>query len=62
MVSETLAPLFGWLLELNQATSIHLPADFTRANYILLGGTVVAFIATLFVKETHCKLAEKLPS
>ncbi|HBC71908.1 MAG TPA: MFS transporter [Coxiellaceae bacterium] len=60
MSGGMLVQLFGWLLELSGNAFInnvigYSLADFTRANYLMLVGLIVALIASFLIKETYCK-------
>jgi len=52
---------YGWLLGLSGNATVvdsittYSAADFTRANSMMLVGLVIALIASLLIKETHCK-------
>jgi hypothetical protein len=52
---------YGWLLGLSgnatvvDSVTTYSAADFTRANSMMLVGLVIALIASLLIKETHCK-------
>lgn len=50
----TLIPVFGYLLNLTGNT-VHTTSDFTRANGMMVAGLVIAIIAALLTKETHCR-------
>jgi predicted MFS family arabinose efflux permease len=61
-----LVPIFGWLLELSGDNFVktfvgYSTTDYVRANYLILVGMVIALIASLLIKETYCKMAEKIP-
>ncbi|MDR1057179.1 MAG: hypothetical protein LBL17_01190 [Coxiellaceae bacterium] len=59
--SNILVPLFGWLLDrshdiqVTDAVVIYSQADFIRADYLMLIGTVIAFIISFLIKETYGK-------
>jgi len=60
MSGGMLVPLFGWLLESSGNTLINSVigyslADFTRANYLMLVGLIIALIVSFLIKETYCK-------
>jgi len=56
MSGGMLAPLFGWLLDFGETSSVTYSAgDFMRANSMLLVGLVIALIASLLIRETYCK-------
>lgn len=54
-------PLFGWLMDLYWHGSIvdkvriYTESDFHRALWIMPIGFLVALVATLFMRETHCQ-------
>jgi MFS family permease len=59
-------PLFGWLIDLNwnhqmvDNKPVYLPQDFHLALLIIPLGFIIAFIASLLIRETYCKpLVEK---
>ncbi|EKE01614.1 MAG: transporter, MFS superfamily [uncultured bacterium] len=61
MAGGMLIPVFVWLLSwsgsnmiVDKVTTYSL-ADFTRANYLMLLGLIIAVIASLLLKETYCK-------
>lgn len=53
-------PFFGWLMDLHwhgtllNNVRIYSATDYHRALLILPCGFIIAFIATLFMRETHC--------
>jgi len=61
MSGGMLIPIFGWLLDMSGNPTIvdnvamHSLADFTRANFMMVVGLVIALIASLLIKETYCK-------
>jgi MFS family permease len=61
MSGGMLVTVFGWLLEMSGGAKIvdnaavYSLADFTRANYLMLIGLVIALVASLLIKETYCK-------
>lgn len=56
-----LVPLFGKLLELSgdakiiENIAIYSQADYIRANCLMLGGLVIALVASFLIKETFCQ-------
>ena len=54
MSGGTLIPIYSWLLSLSNPITYSL-TDFIRANCMMLTGLIIALIAALLIKETHCK-------
>lgn len=61
MAGGILIPVFVWLLSWSGSNlvvdnvAIYSLADFTRANYLMLVGLIIALIVSLLLKETYCK-------
>lgn len=60
-----LVPLYGWLLEFSGENFVknfvgYSKIDYLRANWLMLGAMIIALIAALLIKETYCKMSEKL--
>lgn len=61
MAGGILIQPYSWLLGISgdaivvdNITTYSL-ADFIRADYLMLGGLIIALIASLFIKETYCR-------
>jgi hypothetical protein len=51
-------PLVGWAIDHAHAGEVNAPLglnDYQHGISIMLGFSVMGLIATLFVRETHCK-------
>lgn len=61
MAGGTLAPAFGWLLEMKwdhrivDGVSMYAASDYRLAMSMFVVALVVGLIAALLIKETHCK-------
>jgi len=56
---------YSWLLGLSGDAIIvdnittYSLADFTRANYLMLIGLVIALVASILIRETYCRQVNK---